>query len=105
MGGHPVRPHPLSRENVMSEFTIELHPDYDSDPSESECYDEDDIARFRAGDWRYVGVIVTCVMADDGATVTVQSSGLWGVEWGLNPEGNAYVLSVATEQWDEAVSR
>lgn len=54
--------------------TLTVEPDDDTTPMDADCYDADDIAAWRADDWRYV---VVTVEGPDGATAS-----LGGVEYG-----------------------
>lgn len=54
--------------------TLTIAPDDDTTPMDADCYDADDIAAWRAGDWQYVVVTVTAV--DDAV------SSMGGVEYG-----------------------
>jgi hypothetical protein len=63
-------------------FLIGLEPDTDSSPDDADCYDDADKAEFAAGNWQYVGVIVTPIVGD--IEWHDAQSGIWAVEYGHN---------------------
>ena len=61
--------------NAQGNWHVRLVADIDSTPFDADCYSDGDIAAWRADEWRYVGIIVTDVQSDTGAS-------MGGVEYG-----------------------
>ena len=61
------------------DLVLTVHPDYDSSPDDSECYDESDIDAYGRGEWGYVGYVVAAYR--DG--VELGSDAIWGTEHGF----------------------
>jgi len=55
-------------------YMVAIVPDDHTTPDHADCYTPADIERWRAGDWRYVGVIVI----DESGS----SDSLWAVHYG-----------------------
>jgi hypothetical protein len=85
-----------------------LEPDHDSTPYDAECYDAQDIEAWRAGDWSYVGTVVTASKAG----IELGSASLWGSESGylcgrevspLDGDGDAFVNGYGPQLICEAI--
>ncbi len=81
------------------EFTPEESPityevrafcDTDATPYEADCYDAEDIRRWMADEWRYVGLDVRPIVA--GQRIDDAAVSLWGIEWGCNPGFSSPVI-------------
>lgn len=67
-------------------YQIQLVDDQDANQDaagQGDCYSPSDLAAHAAGDWTFVGVIVTPVIG--GRAVDGASDSLWSVEWGTMP--------------------
>ena len=67
-------------------YQIRLVDDQDANQDaagQGDCYSPSDLAAHAAGDWTFVGVIVTPVIG--GRAVDGASDSLWSVEWGTMP--------------------
>ena len=45
-------------------WRVTVFPDYDVTPSDADCYTPSQVKAWEAGEWQYVGVVVTPVIAD-----------------------------------------
>jgi hypothetical protein len=72
-------------------FQVDIDPDYDCKPTDSECYSDADVKAWRADAWRYVGVTVS---VRDYPSI---STALWGLEWGESAEWRADMSKIVTE--------
>lgn len=82
-------------------LSVEVSPDADSHPSESDVYGPADVETFNEGEWRFVGV--RAVIEYRG--VRVESGGLWSVELGRS-EGDlevTYLAGVIAGELREAI--
>lgn len=62
------------------QLEAKIYPDSDSQPSDSDCYTDIQIADWCNDDWSFVGVVVTASMAG----VPLGEASCWGVEYGLD---------------------
>ncbi|WAL67120.1 hypothetical protein ORV05_04850 [Amycolatopsis cynarae] len=72
-----------------------MHPDEDTRPTDYDCHDADEIARFESCEWDYVGMAVRVMV--DGAQVAEES--LWAIAHGAVSEdtkADAWELTPAT---------
>src|SRR5882757_1083049 len=61
-------------------YRVTLEYDQDASPTDYECYDDDDLERWRNDEWHYVGVIVTPLDVPESKQFELSDS-LWGVEY------------------------
>jgi hypothetical protein len=83
------------------DLTATLEQDTDTKPTDSECYDEAEIQRWRNDDWFYVGVIVSVSL--NGVELSDHAASLWGIDCNFNDTSNAYLAEVAQELESEAL--
>ena len=76
-------------------FTLTARVEFDdaTKPREVDCYSEEDIERWKNGDWCYVGIVVTAeykrwLLKDPVAS-------LWGLECGLADDSGDYLSEIA----------
>lgn len=79
-------------------YRIDVVPDDDSRPEETDALDEADVAAWKADEWRYVGVMVTPVIEGIG-DLDESSSDLWGVEFGTLPNVPSIDLDQPVKQY------
>ena len=86
-------------------FTLTARVEFDdvTEPRDVDCYSEEDIERWKNGDWCYVGIVVTAeykrwLLKDPVAS-------LWGLECGLADDSGDYLSDVAAELFAEALQR
>lgn len=76
--------------------------DGDTQPTDYDCYDDEQIAAWRRDEWWYVGVIVEVTAEVGDATVELANESLWGIDYdGWNDE---YLFEVANELLLEALA-
>ena len=83
-------PFPLTLPDGVA-LTLAMIREDDSDPEDSDCYSDEDIAAWRNDEWEYVGIIVTATLAD-GRT---GEGSLWGVD-----VGGYYPGTELSQAWD-----
>lgn len=81
--------------------TIRVVPDEDTQPSDFDCYDDEQIEAWRNDEWRFVGVIVTAEASAGMCAVTIEGPGLWGIDYDGSPDSIRYLREVASEEWLE----
>jgi hypothetical protein len=64
-------------------YRVDIVPDPDTYPEDFGCYDETTITAWHNDEWRYVGVIVTPIIA--GVDLPLAEASLWGTEYGTLP--------------------
>ncbi len=77
-------------------WRVTVFPDYDVTPSDADCYTPSQVKAWEAGEWQYVGVVVTPVIADT-EFVSCDDS-LWGLEYG------AYLVTDEDDNETERIS-
>ena len=58
-----------------------------------DCYSEEDIERWKNGDWCYVGIVVTAEYK--GWLLCDTAASLWGLECGLTEDSGDYLSEIA----------
>ena len=61
----------------------------------------DDIERWRADDWFYVGVVLS--VSRNGVMLSDHAASLWGIECNFSDTSNTYLSEVAQELEGEAL--
>ena len=84
-------------------FTLTARVEFDdvTEPGEFDGYSEEDIERWKNGDWCYVGIVVTAeyrrwLLKDPVAS-------LWWLECGLADDSGDYLSEIAAELFVEAL--
>lgn len=88
-------------------FCVTLEPDSESHPSDADCYDDDAIAAYDNGDWRYVGVVVYPECDCCGNIDMSKAESIWGVEKdlpGCEQHCREYIAELAIELAEECAS-
>jgi hypothetical protein len=83
----------------VARVVAHLEHDQDTLPSDFDCYEPADVARWKNGDWIYVGVVLS-VWVDD-VCLDKHAASLWGIEANFGGD-NSYLTEVANELLDEA---
>jgi hypothetical protein len=83
------------------DFVARLQHDTDTKPSDSECYDEADIRRWKNDEWFYVGVVLS--VSRNGVELSDHAASLWGIDCNFSDTSNAYLSEVAQELEAEAL--
>lgn len=60
-----------------------------------DCYDEEEVSRWKRDDWKYVGIVIS-VFAED-IKILSNAAALWGVECNLSESGNESITELAYE--------
>lgn len=86
------------------EYTARLEHDWDSKPTDFECYSEKQIEAWRRDEWHFFGVVIQS--SKDGVELCDHAASLWGIEGNFplrrkNP--NRYFRDVANELLPEAI--
>ena len=75
--------------------------DTDSRPEECDCYDTEDVQRWKNDEWFYVGVVLS--VSRNGVELSDHAASLWGIECNFSDTSNAYLSEVAQELEPEAL--
>jgi len=89
----------ISADVGVARVVARLWDDIDTLPSHSDCYEPADVARWKNGDWIYVGVVLS-VWVDD-VCICRHAASLWGVDANFGGD-NSYLTEVANELLEEA---
>ena len=86
-------------------FTLTARIEFDdlTRPGEVDCYSEEDLRRWEADEWCYVGIVVTAEYK--GWLLCDPVASLWGLECGLADDSGDYLSDVAAELFAEALQR
>ena len=84
-------------------FTIRatVHDDTDTTPDDFDCYSPESIAAWRAGDWCYVGIVLS-VWLDD-ICIDDHAASLWGITCNVPTDDNSYLSECANDLLPEAL--
>ena len=76
-------------------FTLTARVEFDdaTKPREVDCYSEDDIKRWEADEWCYVGIVVSAEYK--GWLLCDPAASLWGLECGLADDSGDYLSEIA----------
>ncbi|CDN47583.1 hypothetical protein [Neorhizobium galegae] len=85
------------------EFTARLEHDWDSKPTDFECYTKRQVEAWRGDEWHFFGVVISAEL--EGIDLGDYLASLWGIEGNFpsrrkNP--NRYFRTVANELLPEA---
>lgn len=81
------------------DFTARIVFDYDSKPSDSECYDEQEIKNWKNDEWFFCGVILS--VSFKGVELDNNAASLWVIECNIGGN-NDYLSEVCEELQSEA---
>jgi hypothetical protein len=82
-------------------FVARLQYDTDTKPTSFDCYDAEDVQRWRDDEWFYVGVVLS--VSRNGVELSDHVASLWGIECNFSDTSNAYLSEVAQELEAEAL--
>ena len=74
-------------------LTARIKLDDATRPGEFDCYSEEDIKRWDADEWCYVGIVVTAEYK--GWLLEDPVASLWGLECGLAEDSSEYLSEIA----------
>lgn len=75
--------------------------DTDTKPTDVDCYDTEDVQRWRDDEWFYVGVVLS--VSRNGVELSDHAASLWGVDCNFSDTSNTYLSEVAQELEAEAL--
>lgn len=81
MSDHPFETTTIERDGIK--YHVALYADYDSTPTDADCYSPSDVEAYNRGDWQYVGVVLTPDLP--GIAGADLHDSLWAVEYGDMP--------------------
>ena len=91
---HPLPGDAIVWRNGGFTLTARIKVDDLTRPGEFNCsYSEEDIKRWEAGDWWYVGIVVTAEYK--GWRLEDPVASLWGLECGLTEDSGDYLSEIA----------
>ena len=98
--------HPLPGDSITwrnGGFTLVARIKFDdaTRPGEFDCYSEDDIKRWEANEWYYVGIVVSAEYK--GWLLEDPLDSLWGLECGLAEDSSDYLSEIAAAMFTEAL--
>ena len=98
--------HPLPGDSITwrnGGFTLTARIKFDDAcrPGEFDCYSEDDIKRWEANEWYYVGIVVSAEYK--GWLLEDPLDSLWGLECGLAEDSSDYLSEIAAAMFTEAL--
>ena len=90
--------HPLPGDSITwrnGGFTLTARIEFDdlTRPGEFDCYSEEDIKRWEADEWYYVGIVVSAEYK--GWLLEDPVASLWGLECGLAEDSGDYLSEIA----------
>ena len=77
-----------------------IHDDSSTRPTDFDCYDEGMIKAWNAGEWHYVGLVLS-VWVDD--VELCDQIGLWGIDANFPGSDNGNLTTLANEMLPEAI--
>lgn len=84
------------------DLTATLEGEYEIQPTDFECFSEEDIQRWKNDDWFYVGVVIS--VSFNGVELSDHAASLWGIECNFSDTTNSYLSQVAQELEAEAIA-
>lgn len=60
-----------------------------------DCYDKEDIERWKKGEWRYVGIVISVYVED--IRILSNAASKWGVECNFSDYGNENIVETACD--------
>jgi hypothetical protein len=83
------------------DFVARLQHDTDTKPTDFDCYDAEDVTRWKNDEWFYVGVVLS--VSRNGVELSDHAASLWGIDCNFSDTSNAYLSEVAQELEAEAL--
>ena len=83
------------------DFVARIAEDYETKPSDSECYAPEDVTPWENDEWFYCGVVLSVSL--QGIELDHHAASLWGIDCNFGPD-NAYLAEVAQELEAEALT-
>ena len=90
---HPCPGDSITWRNGGFTLTARIKLDDATTPSNFDCYSDDDIKRWEADEWCYVGIVVTAEYK--GWLLEDPVASLWGLECGLAEDSGDYLSEIA----------
>ena len=90
---HPLPGDSITWRNGGFTLTARIKFDDATRPGEVDCYSEEDIKRWEAGEWCYVGIVVSAEYK--GWRLEDPVASLWGLECGLTEDSGDYLSEIA----------
>lgn len=82
------------------DFTARIAHDYDTKPTDFECYTPEDVQRWKNDEWFYCGVVLAVTL--QGIDLDHHAASLWGIDCNFGDD-NAYLSEIAQELEHEAL--
>ena len=82
------------------DITARIEYDYDTKPTDFDCYDDAQIEAWRNDEWFYGGVVLS--VSRNGVELTDHAASLWGIDCNLG-ENNDYLSEVCEDLQGEAI--
>jgi hypothetical protein len=98
---HPCPGDSIVWRNGGFTLTARIKLDDVTRPGEFDCYSEEDIKRWEADEWCYVGIVVSAEYK--GWLLEDPVASLWGLECGSADDSGDYLSDVAAELFAEAL--
>ena len=90
---HPLPGDAIVWRNGGFTLTARIKVDDATRPGEFDCYSDDDIKRWEADEWYYVGIVVSAEYK--GWLLEDPVASLWGLECGLTEDSGDYLSEIA----------
>ena len=90
---HPLPGDAIVWRNGGFTLTARIKVDDATRPGEFDCYSDDDIKRWEADEWYYVGIVVSAEYK--GWLLEDPVASLWGLECGLTEDSSDYLSEIA----------
>lgn len=82
------------------DLTARVVYDQDTKPTDFECYEPEDVQRWKDDEWFYCGLIVSVSL--NGVELSDHAASLWGIDCNFGDD-NAYLTDVAQDLQAEAI--
>lgn len=84
------------------DIVARLEYDTDTNPTDFDCYDTEDVQRWKNDEWFYVGVVLS--VSRNGVELSDHAASLWGIDCNFSDTSNTYLSEVAQELEAEAIA-
>lgn len=74
-------------------FVAEILEDDVTEVGHFDCYDKVDIERWKKGEWRYVGMVISVYVED--VKILSNATSMWGIECNFSASGNEGISELA----------
>ena len=82
------------------DITARIAQDYDTKPTDFDCYTPEQIEQWRNDEWFYCGIVLSVHLK--GIELSHHAASLWGIDCNISPD-NSYLSEVAQELEAEAL--